>query len=209
MNTLSLPVQTEGLPENGNQYEQGIKNPLAASWGSVLNQVCSRRAMLKTIGLSSLLTLIPQESNGVNISPANTMLKDRVDLIEVNHFYDEQGRFVYDQIVFYDWCPRECRYQLRDWRLIKNGNQIPLQDAKTGEFTAVWSDFKSRNVLRKTTARLFRESWTQYDPELVEREFLPESKRKKLREILPPEEKSPLRDLFRAWGVGVPADVGP
>jgi hypothetical protein len=102
--------------------------------------------------------------------------------IEINHFHDDQGRPVFDQIIFYDWSPTEHRYQIRDWRLLKNSNQLPLRSTSDGEYVAVWSDFKSRDVLRKTQAKLVRESWTQYDPELVEREFLPEGKRRKLRE---------------------------
>lgn len=109
--------------------------------------------------------------------------EERVDLIEINHFHDDLGRPVFDQILFYDWSTVDRRYQLRDWRLLKNPNQVPLRTAREGEYVAVWTDFKSRDAIRKTQAKLLRESWTQYDPELVEREFLPEGKRRKLREM--------------------------
>jgi hypothetical protein len=115
-------------------------------------------------------------------SPSPKISEERVDLIEVNHFHDDQGRPVFDQILFYDWSPSDQRYQIRDWRLLKNTNQIPLRSTKDGDYVAVWSDFKSRDILRKTQAKLLRESWTQYDPELVERDFLPEGKRRKLQD---------------------------
>ena len=118
-------------------------------------------------------------------SPGNKNSDERVDLIEINHFHDDQGRPVFDQILFYDWSPADQRYQIRDWRLLKNAYQVPLRNASDGEYVAVWSDFKSRDVVRKTQAKLIRESWTQYDPELVEREFLPEGKRRKLRDASP------------------------
>lgn len=125
-------------------------------------------------------------------SPATKIADECVDLIEINHFHDDQGRPVFDQIIFYDWSLTDHRYQIRDWRLLKNPNQLPLRRTSDGEYVAVWSDFKNRDVLRKTQAKLVRESWTQYDPELVEREFLPEGKRRKLREMpIHPKNSSP------------------
>ena len=35
----------------------------------------------------------------------NSQLEQRVDLIELNHFYDDSGRHSYDQIIFYEWAP--------------------------------------------------------------------------------------------------------
>ena len=116
-------------------------------------------------------------------TPSAKVSEERVDLIEINHFHDDQGRPVFDQIIFYDWSPADQRYQIRDWRLLKNANQVPLRSTSDGDYVAVWNDFKSRDALRKTQAKLVRESWTQYDPELVEREFLPEGKRRKLRDV--------------------------
>jgi hypothetical protein len=115
-------------------------------------------------------------------NPAATVSTERVDLMEVNHFHDDQGRPVFDQIIFYDWSSTDHRYQIRDWRLLKNANQVPLRRTSDGEYVAVWTDFKNRDVLRTTQAKLVRETWTQYDPELIEREYLPEGKRRKLRE---------------------------
>lgn len=118
-------------------------------------------------------------------NPAAKVIQEQVDLIEINHFHDDQGRPVFDQILFYDWSPTDRRYQVRDWRLLKNSNQIPLRMVREGEYMAVWSDFKNNDALRETRAKLVRESWTQYDPELIEREFLPEGKRRKFRDANP------------------------
>ena len=52
------------------------------------------------------------------LAPAKTAAVDEVDLVEINHFFDEQGRLVFDQVIFYDWCPEDSRYQVRDWRLL-------------------------------------------------------------------------------------------
>jgi hypothetical protein len=108
-----------------------------------------------------------------------------VDLVEVNHFFDERGCLVFDQIIFYDWCPQQCRYQVRDWRLLKRPSQVPLRNWRDGNFVSIWHDFKERDVLRRVNSQMVRETWTQYDPELVEREFLPEDKRKELTKVIP------------------------
>jgi hypothetical protein len=117
------------------------------------------------------------------VTPIENSVQDEVDLVEINHFHDEKGRLVFDQIIFYDWCPIQHRYNVRDWRLLKNMGQIPVRDWRTGQFVAVWHDFKEKNVLRTVRAASVRESWTQYDPELVEREFLAQEKRRELTKL--------------------------
>ncbi len=54
------------------------------------------------------------------LNPVDDVARDRVDVIEINHFYDEQGRLVFDQTIFYDWSPDHSRYMVRAWRLVKN-----------------------------------------------------------------------------------------
>jgi hypothetical protein len=114
------------------------------------------------------------------LNPLDDVASDRVDLIEINHFYDERGQLVFDQIIFYDWSPAESRYHVRAWRLLKQPAQIPHRNWSHGDYVAVWYD---GDVLRKVRAETIRESWTQYDPELIEREFLPKEKRRELRKL--------------------------
>ncbi len=111
------------------------------------------------------------------LQPPTGEVCDRVDLIEVNHFYDAKGQLVLDQLIFYDWCPEKSHYDVRTWRLLKSPIQIPRREHRTGQFVAIWRDGK---VLRKVLARSVRESWTQYDPEMVERAFLARDKRRDL-----------------------------
>jgi hypothetical protein len=111
------------------------------------------------------------------LAPTNDVAHDVVDLIEVNHFYDEHGRLVFDQVIFYDWCGSQCRYQVRAWRLLKTPAQVPQKNFHTGEYETVWHD---GDVLRRVRAKSFRESWTQHDPELRERDYLPKDKRAEL-----------------------------
>lgn len=114
------------------------------------------------------------------LSPQEDVASEQVDLIEVNHFYDDQGRHVFDQVIFYDWDQDFSRHMVRAWRLVKNPAQLPQRNWKDNSYVAIWHD---GDVLRKVQAPTMRQSWTQYDPELVEREYLPKEKRKELRTL--------------------------
>jgi len=122
--------------------------------------------MLKSLALL-LLSVIPHDD----------VARESVDLMELNHFYDEHGRLVFDQVIFYDWSNDDARYQVRAWRLVKNPAQIPQRDWKNGGYYALWQDGEQ---MRHVRSKSDRETWTQYDPELVEREYLPKEQRKEL-----------------------------
>lgn len=112
--------------------------------------------------------------------PTEDVVRERVDLIETNHFYDDQGRLVFDQLLFYEWSNEDARHQLLAWRMVKNSNQIP----EYSHGRKVWSaTFKDGDVLRRIDAGYTRETITQYDPELSEREHLPKEKRRELRPL--------------------------
>jgi len=112
--------------------------------------------------------------------PVQKPASDSVDLIEVNHYYDERGRLVFDQVIFYDWCKTQNRYQVRAWRLLKKPSQIPHRNFNSGEYETTWHD---GDVLRRVRSRTYRESWTQHDPELREREHLPKDRRRELHKM--------------------------
>jgi hypothetical protein len=113
----------------------------------------------------------------VNFTPQEFVARDQVDLIEVNHYYDEAGKHVFDQLIFYDWSGEESRYHVRAWRLIKHPSQFPHRDVRADAYVATWQD---GDVLRSVRGEAFRETWTQYDPELLERAALPKSQRREL-----------------------------
>jgi hypothetical protein len=128
------------------------------------------------VGTTTLLLVL---SAIVASTPRDEATVDRVDLVELNHCFDEYGRPAIDQLIFYDWCTTECRFQVRAWRLLKTPAQMPRPDV-SGGYMIRWQDGA---VLRQIYAKQFRETWTQYDPELTEREFLPKDKRRDLRKL--------------------------
>ena len=127
--------------------------------------------------MGALSTVVFLMCSSLGTTPLRSIAIDQVELIEYNHFYDEQGRHVFDQLIFYDWSPRESRYQIRDWRLIKTVSQAPYFDNSREIYVVTWHDDMT---LRQVRSPLLRETWTQYDPELVERSVLPKEQRREL-----------------------------
>lgn len=115
--------------------------------------------------LMLLLTAVPLEAAAV----------DQVDLIEVNHLYDAEGRHVIDQLIFWDW--NRDRFEIRAWRQIKSESQLPRRDWNRGQYVCYWRD---RQQLRQVSAPRKRETWTAYDPEVRQREIRPLEARREL-----------------------------
>lgn len=131
--------------------------------------------------MSTTITAIALFWGTFCINPVEDVAKDRVDLIEVNHFFDEHGKHVFDQVIFYDWSPQFSRYNVLAWRLLKDVAQVPYREGSRQDYVAIWHDGA---VLRKVQAETVRESWTQYDPELVERAYLPKEQRRELLKLI-------------------------
>ncbi|MCY2985944.1 MAG: hypothetical protein NTY15_20135 [Planctomycetota bacterium] len=103
----------------------------------------------------------------------NQSVDEYVDLIELNHFFDQQGRLVYDQVVFYERAPETGKFQVRAWCLVEDReylNRRPVKNLETELYQVDWFDTDQR-LLRKITSRLYRESWTQVDPERSNKKF--------------------------------------
>ena len=102
---------------------------------------------------------------------------DHVDLVEINHLYDDAGGLVMDQLVYYKWSARHSRFQVIDWRPLRSPRQRPHYDFRRRQYIAIWRDGE---ITRMIVAKSVRETWTQADPELVEREYLAKEMRKGL-----------------------------
>lgn len=127
-----------------------------------------------------LISVFPNPLHSRGLAPERDVCREQVDLIELNHFYDEQGRLVFDQDIFYNWTDGADRYDVKAWRLVKNTNQIPQRDFENGGYSCFWNDGEQT---RHIYAKAFKETWTQYDPELIEREYLPKEKRKEFKTV--------------------------
>jgi len=119
-----------------------------------------------------LSTILSMACSGA--APTTSEVVDRVDLIEINHLYDQQGRHVIDQLIFYDWDSAARRFQVRAWRLLKSDDQHPRKSRSREDFVTTWRD---QNVDRRVHAIQIRETWTTHDPEVREREMYPMEQR--------------------------------
>lgn len=151
---------------------------------------CSRRQALvaMVVGAAAALST-PDAADARSHDPEHEPLREHVDLIEVNRFYDDNGKLTLSQYIFYDWCQSSGRYQVRDWKLTKecpdkpeNIMALPLRRAN-GDVTLRMKD--GDGTLREITTRHVRHTHTQYDPELLEREFLSKDRRIGLRKKPP------------------------
>lgn len=112
-----------------------------------------------------------------SLHPSAEQQTARVDLIEVNHYHDDTGRHVFDQMIFYEWEPVYSRYHVREWRLAKSETRLPRRDYRAKVWRVVFYDAGEPRIVEATE---YRETWTQYDPELVNREHLPQEARRPL-----------------------------
>tara|TARA_R110002020_G_scaffold4255_7_gene18935 strand:- start:1234 stop:1608 length:375 start_codon:yes stop_codon:yes gene_type:complete len=109
---------------------------------------------------------------------------DEVDLVEVNHVYNDQGKHRFTQLIFYNYQrgydadvqKRRLRYQVVDWRILKG--RLPMPKGK--KYETIFLDYGK--IMRCVIARQYRETWTQYDVEQDERRHLPDRIRKGLTE---------------------------
>ncbi|MEQ1824528.1 MAG: hypothetical protein ABL921_01210 [Pirellula sp.] len=100
-------------------------------------------------------------------SKNNQIVEEHVDLIELNHFFDHKGCHVYDQVIFYERAADTGRFQVRAWCLVEDRdalNRRPVKNIETQMYQVDWYD-NDQKLMRKLTSRLFRESWSQIDPE--------------------------------------------
>ena len=110
-----------------------------------------------------LLTLIPHDP----------VLHDTVDIVEINHVHDANGRLVLTQLIFWDW--EDGQFQVVGWKM--KGSIRPPERA-SGGFKTIWAD---KHRLRVVSSHSTRETWTQYDPEVAARKTLPKRARRGLK----------------------------
>jgi hypothetical protein len=106
------------------------------------------------------------------VCPSGTACES-VALIELNHHHDARGCLVYDQVIFYERAPDTGRFRVRAWCLVDDRetlNRRPVKNEETGVYQVDWYD-SDKKLRRMVRSRLFRESWTQVDPERDNKKF--------------------------------------
>jgi hypothetical protein len=102
-------------------------------------------------------------------------------MIELNHFHNNKGQHVYSQVIFYERLAENGQFRVRSWALIEmreSLNRLPQYDPKVDK-VVVDMKMDSGKVVR-LESRLFKETWTQHDPERRDKDKLPEQFRLRL-----------------------------
>ncbi len=131
----------------------------------------------------SAILLLPLLMWASGPTDGNPTLRESVDLIELNHFYDDLGRHTYDQVIFYEWSVEYSRYHVIAWCLVEDDqSRLPVLLPGGRQVQVRWYD---RDVKRYRDVRspLFRETWTQTDPERENKKLLEEKYRSSLLKI--------------------------
>ena len=113
-----------------------------------------------------------------SILPRDDVTRESVSLIEVNNYFDGDGRLVFTQVMFID-VDAGGSEEIVAWRLVKSAAQVPSRDFERGGFVTTWYDCDS--VMRSVHSHSLRETWTMYDPELAARADFPQECRRGLR----------------------------
>jgi len=112
------------------------------------------------------------------VVPQDISARDYVERLEVNNYHDDNGHLVFTQVV--GWQANE---RARFWRMAKTIDATPRPDRIYGGHVLRFLD---GDVLRVIRARSCEETWTQYDVELYDRQFLDKEQRHPLRKPCTP-----------------------
>jgi len=95
---------------------------------------------------------------------------DIVDRIEINHCYYVDGRPFMDQVIFWRWYAKKDKYHIVTRRTIISMPPRPTRDVDTGLYLYIWSD---KSCVRKVYAKVFRETYTGFNPDMRDQNDLP------------------------------------
>lgn len=105
---------------------------------------------------------------------------DTCTVIELNNYFDGDGKLVLTQFIFWTWEPGSADFHVIDWRLVKEGPWEASWHAESESWRLTWFDNETLRSVRAKGRGGFMETWTQFDPELAAREKLPSDRRRKL-----------------------------
>lgn len=121
------------------------------------------------------------------IGPEPPVQIEHVDQIETNHYYDDSGKHVFTQRIF--WTLYGEKQAVLDFRIVKDDRNYPVGT------TFSWND---NGVIREVHGRTKNTTHTQFDPEQWDRERLPKDCRRELSRTVRRSRAAELIDEFNA-----------
>lgn len=113
----------------------------------------------------------------IGLIPHDPVIDDRADVIEVNRYFDSEANLVFTQVIFWGWHDQQDTFRVRAWRFLKQEMQIPQRDWNRRTYVTIWVDGA---VMRRVQALAVQQTWSQFDPEVADRKFLPQHQRRGL-----------------------------
>ena len=98
-----------------------------------------------------------------------------VDLVELNYCHSNMdGSLSFKQFIYYRWSADRYRYDVIAWRLADKTTCQFYWSTRQQRYIAIWYDGDQLRMVRSIG---YRVTLTRRDPELIEREVLPASRR--------------------------------
>lgn len=123
--------------------------------------------------------------------PPSGVTQENVDLAEYNNLYGPDGNAVIDQIILWNWDVSDKAYRCAGWaqvptkekEVVHGKSKFKDREPVGGIYGVKTEDGRYKTIIntagktRIIYSDLFRETWTQNDPEMDDRAFLPKEKR--------------------------------
>lgn len=105
------------------------------------------------------------------VLPGAGPVRDEVETAEQSFFYDQQGRLIFEQLIFWQG------ENVVAWRMVKDGEPCIRRDWKHGGYVCLWID---KETFREVRSKFEMVTHEQHDREVAHRELLPVCYRREL-----------------------------
>lgn len=123
--------------------------------------------------LATLVTVI-----GVVTSSCEPAIVEHVDMVEINHLHDANGKPLIIQWIFWEWYEDESNCHVRLYKEAYEHDREKLM--RVGDFTRFDFWDGSTESHRRIFVSHTKESWSQVDPERADKEHVAETERIRL-----------------------------
>ena len=97
-----------------------------------------------------------------------------VDVIELNHVYDDRCQIRFHQLIYWRWHVSDRKFHVAHWRMVDEQHYVARHGLGFRDCYQM-PDFGMRYTV---DANSYRETWTQYDRELLDHAEWPVDRRK-------------------------------
>jgi hypothetical protein len=96
-----------------------------------------------------------------------------VDVIELNHVYDHRCEIRFHQLIYWRWHVSDRKYHVAHWRMVDEHYYVAMNVIGWRDSYQM-PDFGQRYTV---DANSYRETWTQYDREVLDHQEWPVDRR--------------------------------